>query len=209
MEENWNTSAPGGGFDRNICLLLLSWEPMALLQCPIFPTPRSHRHRRGRKHLAPHLSRTGRANLCMFWTWATGKSHLPGVAKPHWPPCKSPTCLQSLQLSRNPLSRTTSFRQRLGTKQPDMEFNTRDLETQIETLRWWHNLAHQSVNPKSCLSLFKKNNQKRPKQEKTRKKNHKQPNYSSPSAGMACGLLEQMYTPSPPVSKVPRKDLSS
>lgn len=209
MEENWNASAPGGGFDRNICLLLLSWEPMALLQCPIFPTPRSHRHRRGRKHLAPHLSRTGRANLCMFWTWATGKSHLPGVAKPHWPSCKSPTCLQSLQLSRNPLSRTTSFRQRLGTKQPDMEFNTRDLETQIETLRWWHNLAHQSVNPKSCLSLFKKNNQKRPKQEKTRKKNHKQPNYSSPSAGMACGLLEQMYTPSPPVSKVPRKDLSS
>jgi len=31
----------------------------------------------------------------------------------------------------------------------------------------------------------------------------------SPSAGMACGLLEQIYAPSPPVSKVPRKDLSS
>lgn len=40
---------------------------------------------------------------------------------------KSAMCLQSLQLSRNPPSRTRSFRQRLGTKQPDMGFNTRDL----------------------------------------------------------------------------------
>lgn len=31
----------------------------------------------------------------------------------------------------------------------------------------------------------------------------------SPSVGMACGLLEQIYAPSPPASKVPRKDLSS
>lgn len=31
----------------------------------------------------------------------------------------------------------------------------------------------------------------------------------SPSVGMACGLLEKIYAPSPPVSKVPRKDLSS